>query len=148
MSLQGWVVPQREPRTEWKKRRQMAQHHVPTKWCIFSGSEPKHASTIYTQKKVDIQHPAKYNYLPTKCGGVAKSWLVHTARPFCTFFFFLFAPIHFVSFCKTPRFTATNGTVVPRGVDVKRDIEINSYASKLWTLLRQLLRQKPTRKNM
>jgi len=54
---------------------------------------------FYTQKKTGIKHPGEI-YLPTKCGGAAKSWLMHTALPFCMFF--LLAPIHFVGFLQDP----------------------------------------------
>ena len=59
----------------------------------------------YSEK--DRNQTSGRNIHPTKCGGVAKSWLVHTALPFCTEIFLL-APIHFVGFCKTARFIATN----------------------------------------
>ena len=47
----------------------------------------------YSEK--DRNQTSGRNIHPTKCGGVANSWLVHTALPFCTENFLL-APIHFV----------------------------------------------------
>ena len=68
----------------WEKRREI---------CLFWGSGSKHASKTHTQKKIEIKRLGK-RYLPTKCRGAAKSWLMHKALPFWS----LFACIH--SFCR------------------------------------------------
>ena len=71
----------------------MAEQQVLTKWCLFWGSGSKHASKIYTQKKK--------RYTSLQNVRAAKSWLMHTALPFCVEFFLL-APIHFVRFLQDP----------------------------------------------
>ena len=63
----------------------MAEQQVLTKWCLCWGSGSKHASKTHIEKKVEIKHPRKI-YFPTKCGGAAKSWLVHKTYHFVWFF--------------------------------------------------------------
>ena len=74
----------------------MAEQQVLTKWCLIWGSGSKHASKIYTQKKKYIPP-----YTSLQNVRAAKSWLMHTALPFCVEFFLL-APIHFVRFLQDP----------------------------------------------
>ena len=90
----------------------MAEQQVLTKWCLFWGSGSQHASKTHTQKKIEIKHPGK-RYLPTKCRGAAKSWLMHKTLPFWSFF--CLHPFILWAFCKTPRFIATNIGVWPLG---------------------------------
>ena len=95
----------------------MAEQQVLTKWCLFWGSGSKHASKISTQKKIDIP--------PYKNLRAAKSWLMHTALPFCVEFFLL-APIHFVGFLQDPAVysystIAYNSGVWSLGVNFKED---------------------------
>ena len=69
--------------------------------AFFGGSGSKHASKTHTQKNIQIKHRGKI-YLPTKCRGAAKRWLLHKALPFCMDIVLL-APIHFCWFFARPR---------------------------------------------
>ena len=70
------------------------------KMMPFLGSGSKHASKTHTQKKIEVKRPGEI-YLPTRCGGAAKSWLMHKGLPYCMEFFLL-APIHSVAFLQDP----------------------------------------------
>ena len=49
--------------------------------AFFGGSE--YPSKTHTQKKIEMKHPEKI-YFAAKCGGAAKSWLMHKTPQLCT----------------------------------------------------------------
>ena len=97
----------------------MAAQHVLTKWCLFFGIRAQTCQQASYSEQNKNQTSGQI-YIPTKCGGAAKSWWAHKTYHFV--WFFCLHPIFLYFFCKTSRFIATSSGGWPLGENFTGDV--------------------------